>query len=244
MLRSVKELFGYIIQATDGDIGKVYDFFFDDETWVIRYLIVESGGWLGGRKVLIIPSVLGEPNWESRSFPVALTKDQVEKSPDIDLAMPVHRQHEIELYSHYQWVPYWGGAMPGGFLAPAPGESEKIKEKMKDEGDTHLRSAREILGYHIKASDGSIGHAADFILDDHVWVLRYIIVDTKNWLPGRKVLISPHWVTGISWKESMVHVDLTKDLIKDSPEYDPTAPINRRYEERLYDFYGRPKYWL
>jgi hypothetical protein len=244
MLRSAKELFGYSIQATDGDIGKAHDFFFDDETWAIRYLVVDTGDWLSGRKVLIVPSVLGEPKWESRSFPVSLTKDHVEKSPDIDIDKPVHRQQEIELYNHYQWVPYWGATMPGGFIAPAPDGTEKPEEEKKEEGDTHLRSAREVLGYHIHAADGPIGHAADFILDDRVWIFRYIVVDTKNWLPGRKVLISPHWVSGVSWKESLVYVDLTKDLIKNGPEYDPSAPINRRYEERLYDFYGRPKYWL
>jgi hypothetical protein len=112
-----------------------------------------------------------------------------------------------------------------------------------EEGDPHLRSVGEVAGYHIEASDGEIGHIEDFIFDDETWKIRYVVVDTKNWLPGRKVLVSPLWVEDVSWRKRRVRVDLTQEEIKSSPEYDPTAPVNRQYEERLYDYYGRPRYW-
>lgn len=250
MLRSIKELFGYTIQAKKEDIGKVHDFYFGDETWTIRYMVVDTGKWLPGRKVLLIPSVLGLPDWESHAFPVELEKEQIMKSPDIDLDKPVSRQHELSLHEHYKWMPYWIPPGPGGAI-PIPASSLEKKEKKETvdteadkEWDTHLRSVKEVIGYHIQASDGEIGHVEDFILEDVLEVIRYMIIDTRNWLPGKKVLISPWWIEKVSWGDAKVYVDLTRELIKDSPEFDPSQPVNRKYEERLYDFYGRPKYWV
>jgi hypothetical protein len=120
---------------------------------------------------------------------------------------------------------------------------ELVEEFASESGDPHLRSTQEVLGYYIHASDGDLGHVEDFIVDDDNWTIRYMVVDTRNWLPGKKVLVAPEWITEVSWGESKVYVDLTQDAIKDSPEYDPTETVNRLYEERLYDFYGRPKYW-
>jgi len=250
MLRSIQELFGYTIQGTDEEIGKVHDFLFDDETWAIRYMVVDTGKWLPGRKVLLIPSVLGQPDWESHVFPVELDKEQILKSPDIDLDKPVSRQHELALHEHYKWVPYWipPGPAGAGFVPPSALAKKEKKKKEKTETlrewDSHLRSAREVIGYHIQAADGEIGHVEDFILEDVLEVIRYMIIDTRNWLPSKKVLISPFWIDKVSWGDTKVYVDLSRDLIKDSPEFDPSKPVNRQYEERLYDFYGRPKYWV
>jgi sporulation protein YlmC with PRC-barrel domain len=227
MLRSVKELFGYRIQATDGEIGKVYDFFFDDQTWDVRYLVVDIGGWLGGRQGLIIPSVLGQPEWKDRLIPVRLTTEQVKTSPDIDLDKPVYRQKEIELFNHYGWAPYWGADATGVAVPPiAIGEKYEAEKapKPKKDLDPHLRSARHVIGYHIQAADGDIGHVEEFVLDDVSWMIRYMVVDTKNWLPGRKVLISPQWIRNVSWKEAKVFVVQDRQTIRNSPEYDRSAP--------------------
>jgi hypothetical protein len=242
-------LFGYTIQAKTEEVGKVHDFYFDDKTWIIRYMVVNTGKWLPGRKVLLIPSVLGQPDWESHVFPVELSKEQIINSPDIDLDKPVSRQQELALHEHFRWVPYWVPPGPAGAGIIPPYSLEKQEQKNKEETDTHvdwdthLRSANEVIGYHIQASDGEIGHVEDFILEDVLEVIRYMIIDTRNWLPGKKVLISPWWIDKVSWGDTNVYVDLTRDLIKDSPEFDPSQSVNRNYEERLYDFYGRPKYW-
>jgi len=243
MLRSIKEIKGYKISATDGNIGRVHDFFFDDEIWAVRYFVVDLGTWIPGRKVLIIPSVFGEAEWKTLSIPVKLTKDQIRQSPDMSTDIPVSRQEEIKLHEHYTWVPYWTAPPPG--VAPPVEllQDEKADEKELQHSDPHLRSVHEVSGYHIQASDGGIGHVEEFIVDDTDWFIRYLVIDTRNWLPGRKVLVSPGWIDSISWRESKVFVNLPKEMIKKSPEYDPSAPVNREYEERLYDFYGRPKYW-
>jgi hypothetical protein len=251
MLRSLKDIRGYGILASDGEIGDVYDFYFDDQSWNIRYLVVDTGKWLPGQKVLIAPMAIGEPDATSRLLPVKLTKDQISNSPGIEMHKPVSRQHEIELFEYYGWVPYWPTSITGTVPPPGPTpiaytlEPEAgDKAVSTEEADPHLRSTREVFGYHIQAHDGHIGHIDDLIFDDEDWVIRYMAVDTRNWLPGRRVLITPDSITEISWEEQMAHANLTCDTIRNGPEYDPSSPVNREYEVRYYDYYGRPKYWL
>ena len=122
-------------------------------------------------------------------------------------------------------------------------EQNKLATDFEGPEENHLRSIKEVTGYHIQASDGEIGHVEDFVVDDKIWALRYIVVDTRNWLPSRKVLVSPQWAATVDWAEQKLWVDLSTDNIKNSPEYDPAAPINRGYERTLYDYYGRPVYW-
>ena len=249
MLRSIKELYGYRILAKDGDIGWVHGFLFDDRAWTVRYLVVDVGTWLPGRKVLIVPAALGEPEWQTNSFPVQLTKNQVRNSPEIDTDKPVSRQHESKIHRYFGWGPYWLLVGRHGIdsVSSAPFKSKQGMDKLlasESPGeDPHLRSTKKVTGYRLHAKDGEIGHVEEFILDDSIWTIRYMVVDTRNWLPGKKVLLSPLWIEKISWEESKVHVDQTREEVKNSPRYDASVPVNRRYEERLYDYYGRPKYW-
>jgi hypothetical protein len=243
MLKSMTELMGYRMAATDGEIGKAHDFLFDDKEWSVRHLVVDTGRWLLGRLVLIAPQALGEADWESRRFPVSLTKDQIEKSPSADADKPVSRQHEIDLFRYYAWTPYWGGGMMGLYTQPAGVGVPEEAGKQVDQGDAHLRSVRHVKGYYISAHDGEIGHIDDFIVEDETWVIRYVVADTRNWLPGRRVLVSPWWFKNINWADRKASTDLKRADIKNAPRYDPVAPVSREYEERLYDYYGRPKYW-
>ena len=245
MLRSAKGLRDYHIQATDGNIGRIKDFLFEGDEWVVRYAVVDTGEWLSGRKVLLVPDVLGLPSTEGEVVPVDLTQEQVQNSPDIDAEKPVSRQNELDLFEYYGWSPYWG-AGHGGFTRPvvrAVEPEQKEAAGIAPPGDPHLRSMREVDGYKIHATDDHIGHVEDFIIDEEQWLVRYIVVDTRNWLPGKRVLVSPEWVQRIRWRDRGVWVELTKDEIKDGPAYDPNQPINRQYEMHLYDYYGRPKYW-
>lgn len=252
MLRSAKELQGYTIQATDGDIGKVYTFFFEEEDWVIRYLAVDTGTFLSGKRVLISPAAVGQPDWQSQHVPVDLTREQVKNSPDIDMRHPISRHDEMALHSHYKWPAYWAhDPFVMQSLAARPGHPPSAPEQPAPQPQPHgeqgrgplLRSSRELMGYYIRAKDGDIGHVEDFIIDTAEWYVRYMVVDTRNWLPGKKVVVSPAWVKEVRWADLLVTVDLSREMIKDSPEFDPAAPVNREYETRLYDFYGRPKYW-
>jgi len=249
MLRSIKELYGYRILAIDGDIGWVHDFLFDDHAWTIRYLVVDVGTFLPGRKVLVVPAALDDPEWKTNSLSIQLTKEQVKNSPDIDADRPVSRQHEAEIHKYFGWGPYWLLGGPHGADAistynPELKEEEGTVLSLKEkEGDPFLRSTKKVNGYRIHAIDGDIGHVEEFITDDSDWSIRYMVVDTRNWLPGRKVLVSPLWIEKVSWEDSRVYVNLSKESVRESPRYDTSAPVNRRYEERLYDYYGRPKYW-
>jgi sporulation protein YlmC with PRC-barrel domain len=263
MLRSVSDLHGREIRATDGEIGSVDQFFFDDKTWTIRYLVVDTGNWLPGRQVLISPIALGETDLVAEMFNVSLTKEQIKNSPGIDTEKPVSRQREAE-YSNYYGYPYywwggglWGGAAsPGGLMTMSYPDSIDVSTgqaaaparapegaRPETQGDPHLRSTKEVIGYYIEAKDGDIGHVQDFIIDDQTWAIRYMVIDTINWWPAKKVVIAPQWIERVSWAQSRVYVDLTRESIKQAPEYDATAIVNREYEDSLYDYYGRPKYW-
>jgi hypothetical protein len=175
--------------------------------------------------------------------------EQVEHSPHISTDEPVSRQIETDLHTYYGWTPYWRrGLPPFGLGAAAAAETLARAAKEKDEkdeqkGDPHLRSTREVIGYHIQARDGEIGHVEDFVIDDEAWFIRYLVIDTRNWLPGRKVTLAPTWAEQVSWFERKVHVDLNRETVKNSPEFVPSMPVNREYEVRLYDYYGRPYYW-
>ncbi|WP_069658457.1 PRC-barrel domain-containing protein [Arcticibacter eurypsychrophilus] len=246
MKRSVKSLVGFTIGATDGEIGKVKEFYFDDKTWTIRYLIVDTGSWLSGRKVLISPEAVIMPNWELNTFFVNLTMDQVKQSPDIDTEKSVSRQHEIELYKHYTWGSYWGNMGLSGMASSFPISVEEEVQKDNEvplndtsDYDSNLRSTANIKGYNIKASDGEIGDVVDFIFDDSSWKLVFMVVDTGSWFPGRKVLISPEWVKEINWYTSTVTVNCTVDQVKNSPEYQPSEEISESYEANLQNYYGK-----
>ena len=249
MLRSVNEIIGYKIKASNGEVGKVADFLFDDRQWTIRYLVADTGSWLVDRLVLISPHSLGEPEWKSQEFGVKLSKEQVKKSPKIENDLPISRQHEIELAKYYGWPDYW--SRMGTAFGPGPVLSmQKITshydtstEKTEEEYDLHLRSTNEIMKYNISATDGELGHVHDLIVDDEKWQIRYFVVDTKKILPGKKVLCDINWIQTVDFTKSKLDVQLSQDSIKNSPEYNPAEPINREYEEQLYDFCGRPYRW-
>jgi hypothetical protein len=248
MLRSVQAITGFVLQAEDGDVGRCKDFLLDDTFWTVRYMVADTGKWLPGRRVLISPISLGQPDWTQGRLPVRLTKKQIEEAPGLDEDAPVSRRYEMKYHTYYGYPYYWGG---GGVWGEGPYPSllytgEKKETESADDQepeDVHLRSANEVTGYHIHASNGEIGHVEDFILDDETWIVQYMAVDTRNWLPGRKVLVAPAWITSIDWPKNEVTVDLTREAVKGSPEYNPAAPVNREYEAKLYDYYGRPVYW-
>ena len=247
MLRSMKDMKGYILGAQDGEIGRCHDFLFDDEHWATRYIVADTRRWLPGRKVLISPIAIGDADGKRRLLSVGLTKEQIKDSPPLDAEAPVSRQFEITFNKYYDWAHYWGGpSVWGAHLQPrllGRPQAERQTPDLDDE-DPHLRSAREVTGYDIQATDTNIGHVEDFIVDSDSWIIRFMVVDTGNWIPGsKKVLIAPSWIDAVDWKRSDVQVDLESQKIKQSPEYNPTLPVNREYETRLYDFYGRPYYW-
>ena len=245
MLRSLKEVKGYSVEATDGGIGEVDDFLFHDDGFRLRYLVIDTGGFLAGRKVIIPPDALKKPEWKSRSIPVDLTKEEIEASPSLAADEPVSRQQEADLHKHFKWQPYWEGRAPGGF--PVSGTAVGTKEAESDveepSGDPHLRSFNEILGYAVACSDGDAGEIDDFILDDESWILRYFVIDAGGWLSDRKLILALPWVTSVDWETQGVQVDITKEELKQSPQFDPSVVLDRDFEDRLHKHFGKPGYW-
>ena len=260
MLRNVNDLYGFSVGASDGVIGEVRDCYFDDQAWAIRFFLVETGPWLGGRKVLISPIAIHGLDGAARTLSASMTRDQVKRSPDVDTRKPVSRQHEVEQFGYYGYPFYWGeenlwggGPRPGTSLAgygsvELPTEPRATKDFVdaqaklhRDRGDDpHLRSARAIERYHIHATNGDIGHVDSLLVDDESWVVRYLVVNTSDWWLGHQVLVAPPWISDISWLDATVSVDLTREGVKDAPTYDAKALPNPAQERRLFDHYGRP----
>ena len=246
MLSKAKTLKGYKMDSLDGEIGKVKEFYFDDRHWTIRYLVADTGNWLTGRQVLISPYALGAVVREEQHITIDLTKKQIEDSPSLNSDKPVSRQFEEAYYGYYGLPVYWGGPYMWGAYPYVVRDREKWKEFTQGEKawDPHLRSTYDVSGHHIQALDGELGHVQDFIIDDETWAIRYLIVDTHNWWPGKKVLVSPQWIERVSWGESKVFVNLSRETIKQSPEYTEESLLTRDYEIGLHRHYNRQGYWI
>lgn len=252
MLISVKEMRGLTIAALDGECGAIDDFYFDDEKWTLRYMVADTGGLITGRNVLLPINLLLVINWAEETVQVNLTRQQIQDSPDIDTGNPVSRQHETELYNHYGYPYYWSGPYSfGAAIFPTIVEKEqfqdpnrvRLRERMEQEAanaDSHLRSINDVTGYEIQATNDTVGHVEDFLVDDKDWSIRLIAVDTRNWWPGKKVLISPERIDHVSWLDKKVVVSVTREEVEDSPEYDPAKlpPFGPKHD--LYRRFGMP----
>jgi hypothetical protein len=210
MLHKASRIRGVTVRAADGDVGHLEEFYFDDHMWTIRYLVVDTGSWLMHRRVLIPPMSI-EPTWSFAGLQSTLTKEQIQHSPEVESHPTMSRQDETRVLGHYGYPSYWeDGTEPEA----APPEPARVKP-----GDEHLSGTRDITGYHLQASDGEIGHVDDVLIDGS-WRIRYLVVDTSNWIGGKSVVISPTALHGIDWSHSRMQVDLTREAIRESPSFD------------------------
>jgi sporulation protein YlmC with PRC-barrel domain len=237
LLHNTKKIKSFGIKATDGEIGTVHDLLFTDDKWTTRHLVVDTMKWLPGRKVLLSPMSIDQVNTLEDQVKVLLDKEKIKNSPDIDTDKPVSRAQETILGKFYGLYPYWHGA---GYWGPYwnpydLAHSDLVLEGELEEGesynDIHLRSVNEVVGYQIEALDGSIGHVEDFIISEETWQIKYLVIDTQNWWPGKKVLVSTDWIQDVRWTDRSVKVELTKDVIKSGPEYTPDQIISSEFED-------------
>jgi len=255
MLERYKNLRRCTIGAVDGDLGPLVDLYFDDVVWAVRYLVVDTGGWLSGRQVLISPAAAAEPDMQARVLPVSLTQEQVRQSPEVESALPIPRQHESELARYYGWPLYWESSI---WVSPIPTttlghagdglqvamQQERRRPPARESLEAHLRSASDLVGYAVQARENTIGHVKDFFADDWEWMIRYLVIDTGSFWPGKRVLIAPQAIHRIDWVEPTLSIELEPEKIRGAPEYDASVPVDRDYEERLHEYYGWSKYWL
>jgi PRC-barrel domain len=246
MLSKANTLENYKVDSLDGPIGKVKEFYFDDRYWTIRYLVAETGSWLASRQVLLSPYALVGINSEEKTIATDLTRAQIEASPSLDTDKPVSHQFEQAYYGHYGYPMYWSGAYSWGSYPYLERDRDLWHKPVENEKawDPHLRSTYGVSGHHIQTLDVELGHVSDFIIDDETWAIRYLIVDTHNWWPGKKVLVSPQWIERVSWGERKVFVNLSSEAIKDSPEFTGESMLTREYEMKLHQHYKLRGYWI
>jgi len=234
MLRSIKQLYGKALGTAEGDIGRVKYFYFNDQHWVVRYVIADTGSWLSGRLVLVSPHAFGNFHQDGDSLLVNLSRKQIENGPAIDSHKPVSRQYEEEYYRYYGWPVYWNGSgmwgmgvAPSNYLMP---NQQEVGGNDHDRDDPHLRSTQALEGYHIQTSEGAIGHVTDFMMDDKSWEIRHLVVETGHWLSGKEIAISPKQIERISYEESKLFVKITKEDILEAPEYH-VRPLDAAYQD-------------
>lgn len=247
MLRSLKDIEGYKVGATDGDIGHVKGFYFDDHHWTIRYLQVDTSGfWEAPNLVLISPAAFRQVEWATRRFHLAMSCDKVKRSPSFPMEGSPTRSYELDYYRYFNWPHYWGRSSAWGDwktpqLMAAGASSHPSQEGGVD--NANLRKVGDVVGCRIEGTDDELGKVEDFIVDDSTWAVRYVVVDTGNWWSGKSVILASHWIERIEEKQGQVFVNMTRETIRNSPEWKPDQPVNREYEARLFDYYGRPTYW-
>lgn len=247
MLTELSEMLGMNVQAIDGEFGHVTDFYFDDEFWVIRHLVVSTGSFFTRKDVLVSPLAVERMSFDEKKIWVQLTKQQIEDSPNIDLDFPISRQVEVLLHDYFKFPPYWGDGQPW-IIGNQDPSAEKLaieegSSAPKSLDEIHLKSIKKVKGHHIQSIDDIFGHVEDFVIENSTWIIRYLVIDTVNWLPSDSVLIAPEWVEKVSWEKRKIVVHLTKEKIKSSPKY-VKGQLNRNYEVQLCDYYGMKKYWL
>jgi hypothetical protein len=237
MLQSLKQLHGYKLGASDGHIGHVMDFYFDDQNWAVRYVVADTGNWLPGRQVLLSPHAFNSTQAAVKTMLVNLTRKQIEDSPSIETHKPVSRHYEQEYHRFYGWPGYWIGdglwgsgkgfpvlEMPYDFY-PCEPAADQPKPKC---AEAELRSTQAVSGYHLQATDGIIGHVCDFLMDNQSWAIKQLVVKTGHRFTGKEVQVPVSQVERISYKDSTVFVRLTQDAVEKSPEYQlfPNGAVN------------------
>ena len=258
MLRKLKNLKGFTIHGRDDDLGKVKDFYFDQHRFIMRYLVVDTGNWLKHEQTLISTESFKEINYEQKEIMVDLNSDELEAGPSLEKNKPVSKLMEEKVVKHYDWPVYWTNTHPSDGPPIETGSiirenildynnlTDEEKQAEEEEMETNLRSFNEVRGYHIQAEDKEFGHLEDLFVDQEGWIIRYLLIDTRNILPGKDVLIAPEWLQKISWNQEKIFVSKTKEEIKSAPEYREEKSdylVHRDYEEKLYDHYNEIKYW-
>lgn len=202
---SLKQLLGYKISAIDGEIGKVKEFYFDETSWTVRYIIVETGSLFFGRKVMISTQAIIDAQWETEHFLTNMTIQQIENSPKVDDGKQLTRGQEILLNQHYNWKSYWDASI----------------QKIADGSNSYLVHANDLTGYQLIASDGQVGNIKDLIVAKASWKINSIVIDAFKTSPAKEILLSPKWIKEINADRSAAVSDHTTAEIKSNPAYNP-----------------------
>lgn len=253
MLHSIKDVTGLQIAATDAVLGSIEEVYFDDLHWGIRYFVVKTGGWLAARKVLISPMAVTAIDWEKEQVHVNLSAEQVRNSPHIDMDKPVSRQHETEFAQYYGYNPYWTGpylweanGFPGVMDVPididAKPDIQKNVENAQGRTDPHLRSSREVTGYHIRTTDETQGHVEDFLFNDRNWVISYLVLESRDWWPGKHVVVHTRRIQQIDGAARRLALAVTREELEHSPDFDLMSAIPDGAVQDLYQRFWRSPY--
>lgn len=227
MLAFVSELRECRIEALDGEMGKVQDLFFDDRHWAVRYVLIDTGKILPGKKVMLSPASFDNLDIEEKRLHVHYDKEKIRKSPDVSETVSMTNEHETQLADYYGWSKYWLDNMMWG-IGGSP-IAEKIEEMhppnlnrevdLPTSAEYSLRSAREAKGVRVHANDGRLGEVMDAIFDTRNWAVQSLVVKITHQPELGLMLLSPNELSGAEWTEGDLYFDGTVDQFKERPIY-------------------------
>ncbi|MFT3781469.1 MAG: PRC-barrel domain-containing protein [Nibricoccus sp.] len=242
MLKTLESIRNCTLSAKDGEIGKVRNVFFDDEHWTVRYLVVNTTGWLFGRDVLIMPRSVGSMDHIQHTIHVDLTRQQIKDSPAVDTARPLTLNQELQYHQYFGWPIYWSGLGAEIPASPIPAIPEPQFPRQEDVGnserESNLRSALDLEGYGIEALDGELGHVKELLISPDSWRIPYLVLATRNWWPGKTVVVPTHVFHNVDWVGRCLSVALTRDEIREAPAYDPERLQNVAFIDELRDYFA------
>jgi len=244
MLRHASKIIGCDVASSDGSVGKIHDILFDEVSWNFRFVVADVGSWLGGERVLLPFASVGEIDEEQRLLHIPLTKEEIEHSPSVSTCTTASEEAEVLMGKYWMWTTTSVARLPrevAGVMdsEATVGEKAEVEETVQ----SRLRSVRETDGYHIAAPDGDIGHLKELVADNDTWQIQYLVVNAGNWLLQRNVLIPRTALESIHWADRKVHLSITREEIRNSPEYDPKQMVERDYEQALHGHYRQKPYW-
>lgn len=245
MLRSLLNLEGYGLEAKDGRIGTLRNFLFEDNNWNIRYLVVDTGSIFPGPKVLVSPRKIKEIDWPKRSIELDMDIDEIKESPSLDSKKPVSKEMAEEFRKNTAWPVFWIPVSSRESFVEEAASNEPVHledQSIPNEESNipHLRSLAEVAGYQIQAKDDTLGNIKDFIVEDGLnWEIKELVIYTRNWIPGKSVLVPASKVEKVLWREKKVYLDMTSEKIEGSKEYSSDEPVNSKHVKVYYDYLGR-----
>jgi hypothetical protein len=241
----VRRVEDFAVRSSEGKIvGKVSDFLFDDLSWIIRYLVIDTSKTLGRQQVVVLTLSIAHIDWENRVIPVNLTTHNVKESPEIPAGTPIPRQIEQKIYQYYGRTPYWGAGTSLGAQAIADivnNQKGGLVDKLtKNVFDSHLRSIQALSMFKMASSTGEIGRIVDFLTESNIWFIRYLVIERSD---RSHVLFSPQWIQEVNWPDEMMVTELNRGLIEKMPSYEYGTPVSRTFEEELFRHFDKTPYW-
>jgi len=199
-----RNLYGTSVDASDGRLGNIIDFLFDDQRWHVGHLVLNAGRWLRRRRVTLPYDTIVMKDWSDRHvFIEGLTRQQIRISPATETRVPISLHESLAEVTIMDWDTY----LVNTTFTDHPWQISD---------DPHIHNTRDVVGYHVQGSDGPIGYVSDFVINDESWSVSDLVVNMRNWLPGRQILIPTAHIEEVRGANRSMRISLSRKSIRET----------------------------